>query len=306
MAACVHKEDEVPTASEQNAAEVMASLGNPLLANRGDLNAVNVTVRTSDELEKIDNGAGEELIWTNPDDPDADIPELEQAFVNKRHGYGWQSDLNVAIRMARRQELPLVVWFHDSVISPASKELGSLYLDTKEFDEWCRNRVVRVRLDSGASLDETGGKSAKYSFHYINNLQRRYGLKKKPAVAIITPSGKIVARLDGYDGFLATFVQEMKEGVARAEQTYREYKQKFVERGFRDWHSLHGGHTVFAKIMRIDEKADVVYLKEPGGRVTRTKIRTFCEEDEQYLRSLFKTKPEQKPVEGDEDEYEQI
>lgn len=268
--------------------QAMATMGNPLLANRGDINAINLSVNSSEELEKIDNGSNEELIWTNPDDPNAEIPGLTQAFENKRSGYGWQNDLNKAIAMARRQELPLIVWFHDSVISPMSKALGEAYLDTPEFSAWCRDRVIRVRLDSGASLDEATAHNAKYSYGRINALQRRYGLKKKPAVAIITPSGKIVARLDGFDGYLSPYINELKDGVARAEKVYAEYKQGFVQRGFREWHARRGGAKVFAKVMRVDEEARVVYLKETGGRVTRTKIEEFCPEDEAYLLSLIK------------------
>lgn len=305
LVACTHREveDEVSVAQPQTAEQAMAELGNPLLANRGDLNAVNYSVSTSEELEKIDNGSEEDLIWTNPDDPDAEIPGLAEAFENKRSGNGWLIDMNQAVRLARRQERPLVVWFHDSVISPKSKELAQEYLDTKEFDDWCRDRVVRVRLDSGASLDDSTAHNAKYNFRRINALQKRYGLKKKPSIAVITPSGKIVQRLDGYDGFLATFVQELKEGVVSAEREYKNYKQQYTEMGYREWHQRRGDNTVFAKVMRIDEQQDVVYLKEPGGRVSRTKLAAFSREDEQYLRSLFK---KSKPTEPELDDDEQI
>ena len=303
LSACIREnvEKDVPVAQPQTAEQAMAELGNPLLANKGDLDAVNYSVNTSEELEKIDNGSDEELIWTNPDNPDADIPGLNQAFENKRLGYGWLIDMNEAVRLARRQELPLIVWFHDSVISPASKALGAAYLDTKEFDDWCRDRVVRLRLDSGASLDDTTAHKAKYSYQRINALQKRYGLKKKPALAVITPSGKIVARLDGFDGFLSGFVLELREGVERAEKVYKAYKQEQRVHGYRDWRSRQGNKSVFAKVMRIDEDKDVVYLKETGGRVSRTKIESFCAEDETYLRSLYqKNKPAEKTPDTDE------
>lgn len=304
LAACTHREveDEVPVAQPQTAEQAMAELGNPLLANKGDLNAVNYSVGSSEELEKIDNGTEEELIWTNPDDPDADIPGLAEAFENKRLGNGWLIDMNQAVRLARRQERPLIVWFHDSVISPKSKELAQEYLDTKEFDAWCRDRVVRVRLDSGASLDDSTSHQAKYSFRRINALQKRYGLKKKPSLAVITPSGKIVQRLDGYDGFLATFVQELKAGVISAEREYKNYKQQYVDMGYREWHQRRGDHTVFAKVMRLDEQHDVVYLKEPGGRVSRTKLAAFREDEELYLRSLLPQKMKHMPEPEDNEQ----
>ena len=78
LAACVtRREEEKPVkTNEATAADVAGSLGNPLLANKGDINAVNVSVSSEEELKKIDNGSDDELVWTNPDDPDAEIPGL--------------------------------------------------------------------------------------------------------------------------------------------------------------------------------------------------------------------------------------
>ncbi|MCH5285169.1 MAG: hypothetical protein J1E42_06170 [Akkermansiaceae bacterium] len=291
LASCIrNKLEETPVAEKQTTEQIMASVGNPLLANRGDINAVNVTVRTSEELEQIDNGSDEELIWTNPDDPDAEIPGLTQAFQNKMSGNAWQIDFARAVQLARRNELPLLVWFHDSVISPTSKALAGAYLETKEFDDWSRGRIIRAKLDSGASLDDSTAQNAKYSYHRINALQKRYGLKKKPSIAIITPTGKIVARIDGFDGFLNGFIREVREGVALAEKEYKQYKSKYEEMGYRTWRARKGEASVFAKVMRLDEEKNLVFLKEPGGRVTRTKVSSFAPADEKYLRSLY-TKP---------------
>lgn len=303
LAACMSEREEIgtsPVAESLSAEQAAANLGNPLLANRGDLNAVNVSVNSSEELEKIDNGSNDELIWTNPDDPDAEISELTQAFENKKLGYGWLNDLGQAIQLARKQEKPLLVWFHDSLISPKSNALGVNYLETKEFDSWCRDRVVRVRLDSGASLDEATMDRAKYSSYSVNALQKRYGLTKKPSFAIITPAGKISARLDGFDGMLSGFALDLKNGVAKAEKDYAQYKKGLIERGYREWRSRRGDKRIFGKLMRYDQEKKLVYLKEAGGRVTRTKLSSFCQEDEDYLLSLPQPKERTRNRSADE------
>ena len=293
LAACIRdRASEVELSSPESAdamEQAAANMGNPLLANKGDINAVNVSVHSSEELESIDNGSQEELIWTNPDDPNAEIPGLTQAFENKRLGYGWQADMGRAIQLARREEKPLLIWFHDSQTSPKSNALGSEYLTTKEFDDWSHDRIVRLRLDSGASQGDDALGKARYSSQAINALQRRYGLKKKPSFAVITPSGKIAARIDGFDGFLSGFVQELRAGVEQAQREYKQYKQGMRERGYREWHARRGDKVVFAKLMRYDADKQIVYLKEPGGRVTSTKLASFSTDDVEYLLSLPST-----------------
>lgn len=293
VSSCVlHTKEEKPAMGERSATaeEVASNIGNPFLANKGDINAVNVSVASEEELKRIDNGSEEDLVWTDPDNPDADIPGLTAIFENRRHGRGWQVDMARAIQLARKQELPLIVWFHDSVISPRSGQLGKEYLETKEFEDWASTHAICVRLDSGASLNDSGVGNIKYRADNINALQRRYGLSKKPAFAVITPNGKITARIDGFDGILSGFAQELKAGVALARKKYDEYKGELVARGYRDWKSARGNASVFAKLMRVDPEKGVVFLRESGGRVTRTKISRFCKEDADYLRSLVPPK----------------
>ncbi len=299
LPACVHTAKESPGKTEgKTAEEVAKSLGNPLLANKGDLRAVNVSVSSEEELKNYDSGSQEELVWTDPDNPDAEIPGLTAIFENKKLGHGWQNDLGRAIYLARKQELPLIVWFHDSLISPKSTQLGNEYLETSDFLDWARDKAVLARLDSGASLDDNRTSSAKYRLTDIDALKNRYGLSARPAFAVITPNGKIVARIDGFDGFVSGFAQEIKADVRLAQKKYEEYKAELVDAGFRNWKSARGNSVVFAKLMRVDPVQRVVYLRESGGRVTRTKLSHFCKEDVDYLQSLMP--PEKAPDETDE------
>ncbi len=268
--------DKKPAMSREEAA---ANIGNPLLLNRGDSDSVNYNVQTSEELEKIDNGAEGEVYFTNPDNPDEEIAGITAAFENLRHGNGWLSDYGRGVRMARRESRPLIIWFHDSVISPKSRALGAQLLETTEFNEWCKNRVVRVKIDSGVAIDDRKRGSSRYSLDSINRMARRLGVSERPALVVVAPTGKVTARIDGFDGFLASVDIEIRAGVQAAEKEYAEYQKKLETRGYRTWHAARGTRTVFARLQRFDEAKGMVYLREAGGRVSHTPLERFSKED---------------------------
>lgn len=262
----------------------MPQVGNPLVPGTGDPNAVNYNVTTSEELEQIDNGAEGEVYFTDPDNPDKEIEGITNAFENRRNGNGWLADYAQAVRLAHRECRPLLIWFHDSVVSPKSKELGEALLDSDEFNEWCKDRVVRLKLDAGASIDDATRDKARYSRDNINRLSRRYGLSRKPALAVVSPSGHLMVGIDGYDGFVQQVESILKQGVEDAEQEVDKLRERLTKRGYRTWCSARGDMTMFAKLQRFDDKNDMVYLREYGGRTTRSKIIRFCREDRDFIR----------------------
>ncbi len=272
--------DEKPAMSMEQAA---ANIGNPLLLNRGASDAVNYNVQTSEELAKIDNGAEGEVYFTNPDNPDEEIAGITAAFENRRLGNGWLDDYSRATRLARRENRPLIIWFHDSLISPKSRTLGKQLLDTPAFGDWCKDRVVRVKIDSGVAIDDRLKGSSRYSLSSINRMASRFGITKKPGLVVVSATGKVTARIDGFDGFLAGVELELKAGVQEAEKEYAAYQQKLVERGYRTWHAARGKQKIFARLQRYDEAKGVVYLRESGGRVSRTPLARFSKADIAWL-----------------------
>lgn len=257
---------------------------NPLLTGGAvDPNAQSYNVSTSEELEKIDNGADGEVYFTDPDNPDAEIEGITAAFEARRNGNGWLDNYGTATRLAHRECRPLIIWFHDSVIAPKSSLLGEELLETPAFNEWCRDRVVRLKLDSGASIDDRTRSAARYSREVIERMARRYGLKRKPALAVVSPRGKFVIGVDGYNEFTQQIEATLKEGVLLAEKEMDEYREKLGAKGYRTWTSATGNVTTFARLQRFDEEHQMVYLKEYGGRITRTRLRRFCREDRDFI-----------------------
>ena len=283
----------IAAANMQNGAA--EEMGNPLLPNRGDPSAVNYNVSTSEELEKIDNGAEGEVYFTDPDNPDKEIEGITAAFESRRNGNGWMSDYGRALRFAHRENRPLLIWFHDSVISPKSSKLGEQLLDTPRFNAWCKDRVVRVKLDSGAALADEGVSGARYSRNAIDGLALRYGLRKRPAIAVVSPRGKFIIGMDGYSGYLQEVDDIIRQGVKTCEEDMEAYKARLEPKGYRTWHSAKGNMSLFAKLQRFDEAKQMVYLKEYGGRITRTKLSRFAQEDIDYIKDYLDEKAAKKP-----------
>ncbi len=277
-----------------SAAEAAASLGNPLLASTGELGAVNYNVSTEEELKNIDNGAEGEVYFTNPDNPDEEIEGITAAFENRRQGNGWLDDYDAGVRLARRENRPLLIWFHDSIVSPKSRQLGTQLLDTPDFGDWCKDRVVRVKLDAGASIDEQSEVKARYSRRSINAMASRFGLKQKPALAVISPNGKVTVTIDGFDGFVSGVELELKAGVQQAEKEFEKHKQELAGRGYRTWHSAKGNKELFARLQRFDEARGVIYLREAGGRVSSAKLGRFSQEDRDYIAERAREAAERK------------
>ncbi len=275
-------------------AKAAQQLGNPLLPNGGDPNAVNYNVSTSEELEKIDNGAEGEVYFTDPDNPDADIEGITEAFESKRHGNGWMGDYMAARRFARQENRPLLIWFHDSVLSPRSGELGEHLLDSPDFNAWCKDRVVRIKFDSGVAIDDKTRDGAKYGIDTIRRYAKQYGLTKRPALAIVSPRGELIMGIDGYTGFLQETESQIKEGIQRCEQEILENRAKLAAKGYREWHAAKNDAKVFAKIQRIDDEHGRVYLKKEGGRISRTKIANLAQEDRDFIEQYRKDHPKKK------------
>lgn len=257
---------------------------NPLLPHQhGDPNAQNYNVRTSEELEAIDNGAEGEVYFTDPDNPDKDIEGITAAFENRAGINGWMDDYGKARYYARRECRPLLIWFHDSVISPKSNQLGEHLLDSKKFNEWCKDRVVRVQFDSGASIDDKRRDTARYSRRYIARIAYRYGLSKTPAMAVISPMGDLMIGIDGYDGYIQQVEALLKDGIIRAERQIDEKRVELEKKGYRTWSAARGEATIFAKLQRYNKKNDMVYLREYGGRMTRIRLRNLSKLDGEYV-----------------------
>lgn len=274
-------EKEIPS-------DIAGFMSNPLLPGANNPNAINMQVTSESELKNVEGSTDEsEIIWTDPDDLEANMDELNAVFENKKQGNGWLTNYGRALKLSRRQGLPLIIWFHDSITSPKSKALGKDLLETEEFDSFCKDRVIRIKIDSGAAIDDSGQKSSRYSLSAINRLARKYGIDRRPGIVVITPhGGKITARINGMSNFIYDVHAELVNGVEKAEEEYAKHKLTLKAKGYREWTNRQGTVTLFAKLMRFDKKNNYAYLKDPGGKVTKIRLESFSKDDIRYLDSI--------------------
>ncbi len=280
--------EETTNATKDLPPDMAGFMGNTLLPGANNPDAINMKVTSEADLKKVEGSTDEsEIIWTDPDNLDESMAELNAVFEKKRQGNGWLNNYGQALKLSRRQGLPLIIWFHDSITSPKSKELGRVLLETKKFDAYCEDRVIRMKIDSGAAIDDTPGKSTRYSLSSINRLASKYGIDRRPGIVVISPhGGKVTARINGMSDYVYDVHTEIEAGVEKAEADYKAYKKELKAKGYREWTERRGKATIFAKLMRFDEKNNYVYLKEPGGKVTKTRLESFSKEDISYLDSI--------------------
>ncbi|HIX19040.1 MAG TPA: thioredoxin family protein [Candidatus Akkermansia intestinigallinarum] len=275
------KQDRAPVAADQ-----LPQLGNPLLANKGDINAVNLNVATEEELRNFDNGAEGELIFSDPDDIEASEEQINALYENRRRGNGWISDYSTALRLARRTERPMLIWFHDSMASPKSNALAEAVLNTPSFDSWCDNRVIRVLLDDSETTDEFTGHKSRYSLNDLRAMGRRFGVSRRPAVVVVSMSGRVTPVIDGVDDTdWKAREAEICKALENAESDYEDYKDKLRDKGYRDWTRSNRRGTFFAKLQRVDRARGVAYLRQVGGRVLRMRLKSMTAEDAAYVES---------------------
>lgn len=275
------KRDEAADAASLKQGELTE---NPLRPDRGV--GTNYNVSTEEELLKIDNGAEGPIYFTDPDNPDKEIEGINEAFSRQMSVNRWLTNYGNARRLAVSECKPLLIWFHDSVLSPKSRKLGVALLETPEFEDWVSENAVRVRLDAGLRSGGSSGKSnaKSYSASFVNGLASQYGLRRKPALAVIAPDGYIAGRIDGYnfDDFLSVET-DIKSFIKDAQTHFDGVKKRLEAKGYRTWRGKRSGDERFACFMRFDSKKGMVYLKEFTGRVRRVRLNRLSLEDQKWV-----------------------
>ncbi len=267
------------------------SIDDIAMGRQGPQGKQNLTVSTPEELAKIDNQADGPVYFTDPDNPNAEIEGITEAFEGARERARWISKLSTGMRLARQQNLPALLWFHDSMLSPKSKSMARELFETPDFLAWMKGRVIGIRLDSSEGFDDNGFKtSSEAAGQSALSLRRRYGVKKIPGFIVISAEGKIVSRIDASDGFLASANKGIREGVEQAHKLHQFHLDTLRDKGYRNWSNARGTVTIFAKLRKFDRSKDIVYLVEHTGKRRKVKLFDFSAKDIEYLDALKSSK----------------
>ena len=228
----------------------------------------------------------DEISWTNPDDPDAGIPELETLMAAPKKG-PWEESETIARQTAAREGKPILIWFTDSARSPMCRVLTEELFGRADFGKWAEKNVVRLMIDSNITVDDAGlSMDEKISREsrikdYVKRLKKRYRILGHPSVLMLNPSGEVMTRYRGYKrGEADFFWGVIKQGVASSEAAYESWRKDLEKKGYREWRGK-GGRKILAKLAQYSE--GTLILIEPGGERYRTHESSLSKNDRQWI-----------------------
>lgn len=228
----------------------------------------------------------EDIVFTDPDNPDAKLPELSALLPAAKRG-PWEISETLAKRRAAREGKPLLIWFTDSVRSPMCKALSQELFATPAFEQWASEKLIRLRVDAqqqvtdpDLSLDEKGTQLVDIK-HYIARLNKQYKAMGYPSVCLLNPSGEVIGRYRGYKrGQAEYFWGQLKQGEVVSSVAYQSWRAGLEKKGYREWQDRKG-RKVFAKLTGCANGS--VTLIEPDGTRSRTGENQLSDPDRGWL-----------------------
>ncbi|MEO5913375.1 MAG: thioredoxin family protein [Luteolibacter sp.] len=228
----------------------------------------------------------EDIVYTDPDNPDAAIPELATLLSAPKRG-PWEDSETVAKQRSVREGKPLLIWFTDSQSSPMCKAISQELFATNDFGDWATENLVRLRVDSfvkitdqDMSIDDAKDRELRI-VDYNNQLKKRYKIMGYPSLIVISPSGEVVGRYRGYKRGDAQFVWgQLKQAQAVSDASYKGWRTGMEKKGYREW-SDRRDRKVFAKLVSYS-KGELVLIEPDGGRA-RTKEASLSDKDKAWI-----------------------
>lgn len=231
----------------------------------------------------------EEIIFTDPNDPDAIIPELASVLEStpKRRKGPWEESETIARKRSMREGKPLLIWFTDSRSSPLCKALSQELFSKPDFNEWAEAHLVRLRVDAqpqvtddSLSLDEKQTKLIDIR-NYVKRIKKQYNVLGHPNLVMVHPDGSVIERYRGYKRGEADYTWGLlKQGEAAFQHSYRAWREGLEKRGYRQWTDTKG-RTVFAKLAQYSK--GTLVLIEPDGTRSKTHEKRLSNEDRIWL-----------------------
>ncbi len=228
----------------------------------------------------------EDIVYTDPDNPDAVIPELATVLSAQKRG-PWEESELIAKQRSVREGKPMLIWFTDSQGSPMCKALSQELFSTNDFGNWATENLVRLRVDDyvkiddpDMSIDDATDKQLRIK-DYNAKLKKRYKVLGYPSLIVVSPSGEVVGRYRGYKRGDADFLWgQLKQAQAVSETNYEGWREGMEKKGYREWHDRRD-RTIFAKLVSYSKGE--LYLIEPDGNRARTKESSLSDGDRQWI-----------------------
>ena len=227
-----------------------------------------------------------ELYFTDPDNPDALLPELSAVLGAPSRG-PWEESETIAKQRAAREGKPILIWFTDSARSPMCRALSDELFSTDPFEEWASQKLVRLRVDSNyvvtdpkLSMDDRYDREADLR-NYATAMKKRYKVLGQPFLILIAPDGAVLGRYRGYKRGNADFTWGLlKHGEAVFAGQREQWRKDLEDKGYREWQDRRGRRT-FAKLASYHEGN--LILIQPDGTRARTTEGQLSDDDRSWI-----------------------
>jgi thioredoxin-related protein len=261
----------------------------PQLAPRQPDTSPAVASTTAPPSSQVQLTPEEDIIFTDPDNPEASLPELStllESAPRQRRG-PWEQSESIAKRRAAREGKPVLIWFTDSARSPMCKALAEELLNTPDFNEWASEKIIRLRVDSNHVIDDPDisleDKETRLvdMKRYVNRLRKQYKVLGNPVMVMCNPGGEVIGRYRGYKRGQADFYWGLiKQGEVASSTTYQAWRSALEKKGYREWQDRQE-RKVFAKLVSYSDGS--LTLVEPDGTRSRTHENKLSDKDRAWI-----------------------
>ena len=230
----------------------------------------------------------EDIVFTDPDNPEASLPELSTllAAAPQRRG-PWEQSESIAKRRAAREGKPLLIWFTDSARSPMCKALSQELFSNPEFEAWAAEKLVRLRVDANVVVDDADisleDKETRLTEirSYVARMKKQYKVLGHPVILMLNPSGEVLNTYRGYKRGEADYNWGLiKQAEVASAHSYQAWRKSLEKKGYREWRDRQD-RRVFAKLTNYANGS--LTLIEPDGTRSRTHENKLSEDDRAWL-----------------------
>jgi thioredoxin-related protein len=230
----------------------------------------------------------EDIVFTDPDNPDSSLPELSTLLsaAPKRRG-PWEQSETIAKRRAAREGKPLLIWFTDSARSPMCKALNEELLSKPDFEKWAAEKIIRLRVDANVQVDDPdlslSDKETRLVDikNHVERMKKQYKVLGHPVLVMLNSAGEKIGQYRGYKRGDADFTWGLiKQGEAASAHVYQGWRSSLEKKGYREW-SDRQDRKVFAKLVSYSNGS--LILIEPDGTRSRTHENKLSDIDRSWI-----------------------
>jgi Thioredoxin-like domain len=228
----------------------------------------------------------EDIVYTDPDNPEAGLPQLATLLSAPKRG-PWEQSETVAKQFSMREGKPLLIWFTDSSNSPMCNALSQELFSTHEFGTWATEKIVRLKVDSNEKVTDAGldiGSTYDREIrikHYTTELKKRYKVLGYPSLIMLNSSGEVIGKYRGFKrGGAQHLWGQLKHAEAVSAESYKGWKAGLEKKGYREWQDRKN-RKIFAKLTSYS-KGTLMFL-EPDGTKSQTKEEGLSDKDRSWI-----------------------